>query len=355
MAQDLRHPNVHPEASQWSEDQTLHVAVCYSNPRRWRTRRELANNFRMHMKCTPNVRMHFIELAYGDRPYEVTDENNPDDIRVRTPHELWHKENLLNIAIQHFPHGWKYGAYLDADFHFTRHDWALETIHQLQHHRWVQLFNEVIHVTGGSIPGKGHRAIHSLVGFAATYYANGLVIPKDWEKSIERRKNPLSGYMVESVRNKYKFPGAPGGGWAFTKAAIDETGGLLDKCILGSGDSFMAFGMVGAFQGMINNMNQYTKDYRDTILAWQKRAARGHGDIGFVDQLAVHHFHGPMKKRGYGTRDAILIEEKYSPTHDIFPDSQGVYQLNPDKPRLRDRLRQYFLSRCEDIPHLDDV
>ena len=343
----LQHPNVHREASSWSEEQVLHVACCYSNPRRWETRRRLANDFTLHMRSTRNVVLHVIELAYGDRPFDVTNPARyPFDIQRRTTTELWHKENLLNLAIHQFPADWRYGAIVDMDFTFTRADWALEAIHLLQHYRWVQLFTEAHHITGSTVPGKGHRSIGTLSGFSATYAENG-----HSAVTSVRNKEELLEYMVEKPK-KWQFPGAPGGAWAFRREALNEVGGLLDRCILGSADSFMAFGLVGSFCGMRSNMmTRYTEDYRNYILAWQRRAAESHGDIGFLDQFVVHHFHGRLKNRGYHDRDNILIDNQYSPTIDVFPDSQGVLQLSPHRPRLRDQLREYFLSRCEDVPY----
>src|SRR5271165_6656558 len=69
----LSHPDIHSPWAEWSEDQTLHVAVCYSNPFRWRTRRELANDCIRHLARSPNVKVYVGELAYGDRPFEGTE------------------------------------------------------------------------------------------------------------------------------------------------------------------------------------------------------------------------------------------------------------------------------------------
>jgi hypothetical protein len=66
------HPNTPVAHQSWADDQTLHVAVAYSNPCRWRTRRELFENFRRHVAGLPNVRLYVGELAYGDRNFEVT-------------------------------------------------------------------------------------------------------------------------------------------------------------------------------------------------------------------------------------------------------------------------------------------
>ncbi len=163
------HPNIHVPWSKWSEDATLHVASPYSNPFRWRTRRLLIDNFRREMTNNPNVRLHIGELAYGDRPFEVTGEC-PHDVQLRTSHELWHKENLLNVIIQRFPCDWKYGAWVDGDFSFTRYDWALEAIHLLQHYDFVQLFSTYTDVNGETATcWRGHRPFRNTSSFAWNY------------------------------------------------------------------------------------------------------------------------------------------------------------------------------------------
>lgn len=340
----LAHPDAHGPASAWSEDQILHVAACYSNPFRWRTRRELANDFRQHMARSPNVRLTMIELAYGDRPFEVT---TTTDIQLRTRSELFHKENLLNLAVARFPQGWRYGAVIDADWQFTRHDWALETIHLLQHHDWVQLFSSYSNVTGESQPGDGHRPISTHDGFVYRYVQNDFRIAPEWQDGWAA---PPYGSLPS------KTPlGSPGGAWGFTREGFDAVGGMLDRCILGSGDHFMAFGLAGQLSEKYTaqtQLKQFTSAYRDYVRAWQLRAARTiRGNIGYLDAHCIHHFHGPMHKRGYSSRDSILVDCEFDPNHDVYPDAHGVLQMTDDKPRLRDKVRQYFRSRSEDLPH----
>jgi hypothetical protein len=339
---------MHMPASAWSEEQTLHVAACYSNPFRWRTRRELANDFRRHMMQSANVDLHFIELAYGDRPFEVTDPSlYPNDIQVRAGFEMFHKENLLNIAIGRFPPGWKYGAIIDADFHFTRHDFALETIHQLQMYDWVQMFSSYVDLSGETL-GTGHRPIQTNYGFAYNYTRNGYKLPPGYEDGGWKCA-PDSGYGYSGKHNPV---GATGGAWAFRRSAFNTVGGLLDRCILGHGDWFMAFGLVME-EARDMRFTGYHSHYQDYIFAWQRRAALLKKNIGYVDCHAIHHFHGPKKRRGYSSRDEILVKQGYSPTTDVFPDWQGVLQLTSEKPGLRDAIRAYFLSRSEDMPHVE--
>jgi hypothetical protein len=156
---ETRHPDVHTPWRAWSDEQALHVAVAYSNPVRWTTRRLLMNDFRQHMQASANVVLHVGELAYGDRPFEVTGQN-PNDVQLRTSHELWHKENILNVTVQRFPAGWQYGAIIDGDFHMTRRDWALEAVHQLQHYDFVQLFSSYSDLS------STHRPFRIMASFA---------------------------------------------------------------------------------------------------------------------------------------------------------------------------------------------
>ena len=344
-----QHPDQHQPWVEWSEEQTLHVAVCYSNPFRWRTRRELANDCIRHLRGSANVCLHVGELAYGDRPFEITDPaQDSQDVQLRTNHELFHKENILNRIIQTFPSGWKYGAYIDADFHLTRHDWALETIHQLQHYDFVQPFSSYSDLAGETY-GTGHLPMRVNTGFAFNYVHNGCRLPEGYSDGGWKKSGAADAYY--GLPNGPRGTGATGGMWAFRRAAFDTVGGLLDKCILGHGDWFMAFGLVRE-EAPDMHLDGYSADYRTAITAWQQNAAKLKKNIGYVDGFAVHHFHGSKVRRAYSHRDLILVRNHFEPTTDLRADWQGIYQLSGDKPGLRDDIRRYFLSRTEDDPSL---
>jgi hypothetical protein len=346
----LHHPDVHQPWSQWSETETLHVATCYSNPFRWRTRRELANDFRRHMGATPNVKLYFGELAYGERPHEVTGQDSLD-VQLRTGHELFHKENILNAVIQRFPADWKYGAWIDADFHFTRHDWALEAIHQLQHYDFVQLFSSYADLSGETY-SIGHQPIGVRPGFAYNYIQSGYALPPGYSNGGWRTPggNVDDEYYGVGLAGR-RGVGATGGAWAFRRSAFDTVGGLLDVCILGHGDWFMTFGLVGE-EAPDMHIDGYSDDYRAAILGWQRNAARLKKNIGYIDCFATHGFHGSKIRRGYSSRDKILVQHKFGPRTDLRADFQGIYQLSGDKPAFRDAIRAYFISRNEDDPNL---
>lgn len=344
------HPDIHQPWAEWSEDQTLHVAVSYSNSFRWRTRRELANDCRRHLTNSPNVVVHMGELAFGDRPWEVTSAVNPLDVQLRGQAEYFAKENILNRVIQSFPPDWKYGMWCDADFHFTRHDWALETIHQLQHHDWVQPFSSYSDLTGETY-GVGHIPMRVTPSFAYNYVQSGYKLPEGFSNGGWRTSGVDLGYYYQEGAGRPRGVGATGGAWAFRRSAFDNVGGLLDICILGHGDWFSTFGLVGE-EAPDMHIDGYSADYRNAILSWQRNAARIKKNIGYTDCFAVHHFHGSKSRRGYASRDTILVKNQFSPSLHLKRDYQGIYQVNPDYPSMRDAIRQYMVSRNEDDPNL---
>ena len=344
---ETRHPDVHTPWRAWSEEQTLHVAVAYSNPVRWTTRRVLMNDFRRHMQASANVVLHTGELAYGDRPFEVTGDD-PNDVQLRTSHELWHKENILNTVVQRFPPNWRYGAVIDGDFHMTRRDWALEAIHQLQHYDFVQLFSSYSDLSAA------HRPFRIMASFAHNYVNRAS--NSEYRSMLRAAAAAPYGYYGMQPKATLGKPapwsvGATGGAWAFRRSAFDAVGGLLDTCILGSADWHMAFGLVGAADSAAE-LKWCSKGYVESVLRWQQRASVLKQNVGCIDNHAIHYFHGSKLSRAYGSRWRVLLDNDYNPRIDISRDWQGIYQLTGNKPRLRDQIRAYFRDRNEDSPEM---
>ena len=330
--QQSQHPNVHTAFAQWSEEQTLHVAVAYSNPLRWRTRRELMNDFRKRTEPNPNVTLYVGEIAYGDRPFEVTSPDNPRDFQFRTECEIWHKENILNLVVQRMPAEARYVAYLDGDIQMSRQDWALEAIHLLQHYQAVQLFRAF------SDMGNRHEHLGVTNGFAYCYCHS--ILPDVYRPG----KEPPRDYSGKGDL----WWGATGLGWAFRRSAWDAMGGLLDICVLGSADWHMAYGMIG--RGYKHNDLQVGDGYVRAIRNWQSHAASLDANIGYLDNHITHYWHGTKAKRFYRERTQILTDHRFDPHKDLKRDWQGLYQLSGNNPKLRDDVRAYFRARNEDHP-----
>lgn len=332
----------------------LHVVTCVFNSQRYRRRWDLYVKFAKHIKDLGGE-LTTVEASFGERADVIVDENLPEQahqfniygdelkhrvVHVRTSSELWIKENLLNIGISHLPKDWKYVAWIDADVHFVRPDIIGETIHKLQHYDFVQMFSEAQDLGPNYEPFLRHRS------FMYSYKHND---PKQTfatslyygEKLAQGQEKTISWH--------------PGFAWAARRSAINAVGGLIDFAPLGAADNHMAKGLIGdASQSVHPNCNIA---YIRMILEWERKALEHiRKNVGYVDGLLLHYFHGPKSARKYWSRWQILVESQFDPLLDLKKSWEGVYVLEDRKTdhsiRLRDGIREYLQSRDEDSTYL---
>ena len=130
----------HPELN---SDNTLYVVGVLSNSVRVHSRLRIAREWIKAMEETPNVKLVLVELAFGDRKHEVTDSDNPWHLQLRSRQNIWTKESCINLGVARLlPRDWRYMAWIDMDVFFRDPNWALETIHQLQHFPVVQPWSD---------------------------------------------------------------------------------------------------------------------------------------------------------------------------------------------------------------------
>ena len=324
---DRTRPVVHPSQRQHHVtpvSQPLYVVCALSNPQRYYSRHKNYYGFEKHMADSGAI-LYTVELALRDRHFELTTSDNPQHIQLRAEAELWHKENLINVGVSRLPADWHYAAYCDADFLFTRPDWVVETIHMLQHYRWVQLFSSYADML------PGHVSSRSMPSFASI--KNNLDA-KEWA-------SPYYG------AGRILGMGAPGGAWAWRREAFDDVGGLLDTCILGSADWHMAFALADKVDRH-TELSNCTKSYVESLHEWADRATSNRGSVGCVENHAIHYWHGSKDQRAYSSRWKILKKHGFNPRTDIKKDWQGVLGWTGHKPGLEEDVRQYFKARNED-------
>jgi hypothetical protein len=196
--------------------------------------------------------------------------------------------------------------------------------------------------------GPDHRPVWARPSFAFAYHHYF-----DGSLAGHEGKLPTMGQCGPHSDPLYSSPGAVGGAWAWTRKSFEAVGGLLDICIMGSADWYMAFGLIGRSTGDREELQNCDPAYVDVIKDWERRAfATVEGNIGCVDQFILHEWHGDMRKRGYDDRWQILRDNRFDPAVDLVTDAQGLLQWAGNKPRLRDAVRRYFLSRDEDSTRL---
>lgn len=304
----------------------LYVISVISNPVRYNSRYRLYKEFEERLSKTPGIIHYTVETAHGERPHAITD-NNPRHIQLRTNQELWEKEAMINVALSRLPADWKYVAWIDADVEFVRPDWAIETVHQLQHYKIVQMFQDAIDLG----PTKEVLEHHTSLGYLV---ATG--------KPLLVNSNGYYGGSASGARF-----GHPGLAWAATREAVDGLGGLLDMAILGSGDHHLALSLIDkAEKSMPIGIHP---NYFADVMRYQERAKIAvNGNFGYVPGTLLHHFHGKKINRGYQSRWSIIVDNKFDPHNDIHKDTQGLWKLTTSKPKLRDDIMRYFRSRQED-------
>lgn len=313
--------------------QKLYVVTMISNPVRYKSRYELYRKFAEVMKQA-DANLITIEIAFGERPFEITEVNNPMHIQLRTIEELWHKENALNIAINYLAQldpSAKYIAWVDADVLPMRpcREWLEETVHQLQHYQFVQMFE-----TAFDLDPKNMVIGQPQISFMSQYVKSGF---KDPNKG---------GFWNDYYTNAH---GHPGYAWAANIDALSMVGGLIDFAILGAADRHMALGLIGCMEQSFETKG---RDYTRKLLEWQNKCTRWiKKDVGYVSGSIYHFWHGSKKDRGYVSRWKILVDNQFNPETDIKPDYQGLLQLETWDIRqmmLRDQIRAYFRQRNED-------
>lgn len=299
-------------------DSTLHVIGVCSNPVRYHSRYRLFREWREAMEKTPNVKVHCVEAAFGDRHHEVT--HHGQDLQLRTRSEIWIKENMINLGVKHLlPRDWKYLAWVDADVFFRDPLWARETIHQLQHFAVVQPWSDC-----ADLGPRGNISRH-FKSFGAQH-----------QKRKPKQMHPSQPY-------EYAHSGFA---WACRRDFWEAVGGLMDFPILGSADHHMAFAMIGEVKNTIHK--GMSPAFFRKCLEWQKRAVHvTHKEVGFVQGRIEHMFHGPKARRYYRERWQIVIAHAFDPDFDLTYDEAGVLQLI-GKPSFEQAIRMYNRSRFED-------
>lgn len=319
--------------------QHLVVVTVVSNPVRYKARYNLYSKFAEAMNQA-GVTLITVEQGFGERPFEVTESDNPYHLQVRSVDELWYKENMINLGINYASqlfNDWRYLAWIDADvlpMAGSVRMWLEETVQQLQHYHVVQMFKTAV-----DLDPQGNMLGKPMQSFLSKYVESGSV-------------QPIKGGFWED--SYYMQHGHPGYAWAATREALDNMsspmgGPLIDFAVLGAGDRHMALGLVGVMEQSFEHLNA---EYRHALMQWQVRVERWvKRDVGYVNGSIYHFWHGPKKARGYTDRWKILRENGFDPMLDLTRDAQGLLKLetwNDRQIRLRDQIRAYFRSRNED-------
>ena len=305
---------------------SLFVVSPIFNPVRYKTRWKLYEDFAKRVTEAGAI-LYTAEAAFGERDFVVTNPSNPNHVQLRCNNELWLKENMINIGISRLPLDAKYIAWIDADVQFVRDDWVDETLHQLQHYPIIQMFSESQDLS------PDYQTLRTFKSYAWCYKND---IPQDAANAY---------HLQQLARQHYWHPGYA---WAIRKETLNAIGGLIDWAILGGADLFMAKAISGHLdeKRMPASLGQAGVKW---LRIWQERVDTViKRNLGYMDGLLLHHWHGKKINRAYKDRGQVLVDANFNPEVDLYKDSQGLWQLNPSNIKLRDGIRTYFRQRNED-------
>ncbi len=328
--------------------QDLRVVAVYNNPRRWKSRERLLRAFIQHM-LDSGVSLTLVEHAFGERDHAF-DKGDPflrhvNHVQVRggANQELWIKEALQKVGVRTLPPDWRYLAVIDADVAFQRSDWAMETIHMLQHHRVGQTHSHSIDLDMHGRPLINEWGVVIDRSFCQAWMDGDVAVVRD-DYGVGQ---PLSMALLEREEKSLITSGSHYGfSWAMRREAWDGIGGLPDWLVTGSADYHSAL----AFAGIRQTSDAYLSPSCARRLGEFSDRCDEHvrQDIGVVPGILHHGFHGTKKKRSYMTRKYILAESQFDPDRHLTYDWQGIPSLAGDNRILRDGLRRLNVSRDED-------
>lgn len=295
----------------------LHVIAVISNPCQFARRYILAKEFAKRMEIESNIILYFVELAYENQNYYITEKNNPRHLQLRTKTPLWHKENMINIGIKNLlPNNWKAVAWIDADIEFENSSWALDTLKVLNGCRdIVQLFSHALDL---------NKELESMSIFPSFGY--------QYTKKAKYGKSGINMWH-------------PGYAWACTKKAYEKMGGLYDISILGAGDHNMSFALIKKAEQSVNA--NVTEDYKQSIIEFGRKVQMLR--LGYIPGIIRHYYHGSKKNRKYCERWQILVNNYYEPTKHIKKHSTGLLIPTENCPKtMLAEIYSYFAERNED-------
>ena len=273
-------------------EEKLHVVIVMSNPSNFATRYILTKEFikRISMEES-NVELYIVELAYGTQRFHITERGNPRHLQLRAKDVLWHKENMINLAVEKLlPKTWQAMAWIDADIEFENVNWAVDTLKLLNgSFDVVQLFSHACDMN----EKKASMSVFNSFGYCLV-------------------KNTMS-------QGGINYP-HPGFAWAIRRQAYEQIGGLYERAILGSGDHIMAKAFIGEGRSAISVESH--PGYLADILRFQDKAKQLR--VGYTPGVIRHHWHGSKANRKYMERWQILVKHNYDPSVFLTKNADGL-------------------------------
>lgn len=291
----------------------LHIITVIYNFINCKSRIELSKEFINKYINHPQIEIYVVELIYFNKGPNVIDKNNKNHLCVKSKSPLWHKENLINLAVEKLiPENANYISWIDGNIEFLNENFVDKIIESLQIYDVVQIFDV-----------------------------------------CKRDNYPYSesfGKCIDDMMKNNKKPtcvanfGHTGYGFAIKRECLNKIFPLPDKFIIGGGDAFFCFSFIGLnfydllIKFKINNesIKKYAQQYIDKVKGLK---------FGYAENEIIYFNHGSVQNRKYIDRWIIL--ENYDPETDIEYNEYGAIEFIGNK-KIQNDMIMYFYNRKED-------
>ena len=240
----------------------LYVVTTIFSPYNYQSRYSIYNKFKEHIKNSGAI-LYTAELIFEGQEFTVTDANDPTCLQLKTTSPLWYKENLINLMIKKLPSDWQYVAWIDADLIFSNNDWVNLTLEGLKTSPIIQMFSKINYLNKeGLIESTANSYVYKYKNRGSSIVP--ITLNDDPKQKFFDKRNLFRGTQeIKQTRITGKAP--PGGAFAITRTAYDYIGSILDYAILGSGDAYFIFSIIG-------NIEEYlfpgiSEPFKNKILA----------------------------------------------------------------------------------------
>jgi len=300
--------------------------TTYYNPENYQNRLHNFHRFRTHLNSKLLVVEHSVDGRFALTP------NDADIlIQVTGGDVLWHKERLLNIAVDNLPNDAEYVAWVDCDVVFDNENWQQTAQSLLQNYPIIQLYSEVVHLPRDM--NETHIKNFQIVGGTS------------FSKLVEIGISPRNA--IELLRDLKGRVANPGMAWAAKREVITYHR-FYDRMILGAGDFAFCSAVFGEYDNFLDSRLGYGK-FRHDYRAWAEAIFNSvSGKIGCMNGRVFHLWHGELSNRLYQNRYDILVEYDFSPLEDLEEVESGVWRLKDHKRDLAEAISDYFKGRRED-------
>lgn len=309
--------------------------TVFFNPARYRNKIKNYRIFRLKSR-KQGLKLLAVELAFGNRKFELKKNDADILIQLRTNTVLWQKERLINIGIENLPDNCDKFGWIDCDIVFCNDSWVGETSRLLEKYAIIQPFSTSIRLSKRSLHIRPDDVPFGSLPDMEEYKSYGLAC------RVSQLGRPVLNRTMETY-------GLSGFAWA-ARRDIFKGIGLFDINIYSpASDLLMAYAFYD-IKGFNKEVNFFINDKikRHFVIWAEKVRKKIKNSVYFTNGTVLHLWHGSLSNRNYPECVRILKDNDFDPEKDIALGKNGCWEWASNKKKLHDEIERYFLLRNEE-------